>query len=192
MSIELAGIKLNRVHHIETLEQGSFIYHHIPGLQGNIAQNMGRNSICLQLYGIFYGPRAQQDLESLRRVYQQQKAVDFLADIVSQSYFSQVIVDRFEVVQSTRDPEQFSYRLTITEYVKPTHPPSASATVNAAIKADAANFLAIATLPDLLQMGALPEVTNPIAPLTGAIAPIQAATQTLDAATTGLKALFNL
>jgi hypothetical protein len=191
MPIELAGIKLNRVHHIETLEQGSFIYHHIPGSQGNVAQTMGRDSVCLQLHGIFYGPRAQQDLEALRRVYQKQKAVDFLADVVGQSYFSQVIVDRFEVVQSARDPEQFSYRLTITEYVKPP-PPATRATVDAAIKADAANFLAIATLPDLLQMGALPEVTNPIAPLMGAIAPIQAATQTLDAATTGLKALFNL
>jgi hypothetical protein len=192
MSIELAGIKLNRIHHIETLEQGSFIYHHIPGSQGNVIQNMGRDSVCLQLYGIFYGARAQQDLEALRRVYQQQKAVDFLADIVGQSYFSQVIVDRFEVVQSTRDPEQFSYRLTINEYVKLSDSLATSAKVDAAIKADAANFLAIATLPDLLQMGALPEVTNPIVPLTGAIAPIQSATQTLDAATTGLKALFNL
>jgi hypothetical protein len=103
-----------------------------------------------------------------------------------------VIVDRFEVVQSTRDPEQFSYRLTINEYVKSSDSIATSAKVDAAIKADAANFLAIATLPDLLQMGALPEVTNPIVPLTGAIAPIQSATQTLDAATTGLKALFNL
>ena len=192
MSIELAGIKLNRVHHIQTLEQGSFIYHYIPGLQGNVAQNMGRDSVCLQLQGIFYGPRAQQDLEAMRRVYQQQKSVDFLADIVGQSYFSQVIVDRFEVVQSARDPEQFSYRLTLTEYVKLSYQPANSAMVDAAIKADAANFLVIATLPDLLQMGALPEVTNPIAPLTGAIAPIQVATQALDAATKGLKALLNL
>jgi hypothetical protein len=192
MPIELAGIQLNRVHHIETLEQGSFVYHRIPGAQGNVAQNMGRDSVCLQLQGIFYGPTAQEELTKLRQVYQKRQAVDFLADIVGQAYFSQVILDRFEVVQSVRDPDQFSYVLTITEFVKPASPPPTRATVNAAIKADAANFLAIATLPDTLKMGALPEVTNPIAPLTSAIAPVQAATQHLDAAATGLKALFNL
>lgn len=192
MPIEVAGIQLNRIHQVKTLEQGSFIHHRIPGLQGNAIQSIGRNSVCLQLHGIFYGPKAQQDLEALRQVYQNQEAVDFLADIVGQSYFSQVILERFEVVQSTHDPDQFSYVLTITEYVKPANPAPTTAAVDAAIKADAANFMAVATLPDLLQMGALPEVTNPIEPLRSAITPIQTATQALDAATTGLKALFNL
>jgi len=192
MSIEIAGIQLNRVHHIETLEQGNFIYHRIPGSQGNVVQNMGRDSVCLQLQGIFYGAQAQKDLAGLRQVYQKREAVDFLAEIVGQSYFSQVILERFEVVQSAHDPEQFSYALTIAEFVKPSSASATSISVDAAIKADAANFLTIATLPDTLQFGAFPEITNPIAPLTTAIAPIQAATQMLDTAASGLKSLFNL
>jgi hypothetical protein len=191
MPIELAGIQLNRIHQIETLEQGNFIYHRVPGSQGNITQNIGRDSVCLKLQGIFYGPKAQENLESLRQVYQKRKAVDFLADIVGQSYFSQVILDRFEVIQSSRDPEQFSYSLTITEHVPPPSPAPSTAAVNTAIKADAANFLTIATLPDVLKMGSLPEVSNPIEPLGSALAPIQDATKNLDTATAGLKALFN-
>lgn len=192
MSIELAGIQLHRVHHIETLERGNFIYHRVPGLQGNAIQDIGRDSVCLQLYGIFYGPRARQDLESLRQIYRKREEVDFLADIVGQSYFSRVILDRLEVVESTRDPERFSYRLTISEVVKPANPAAATATVDAAITAESANFLTVATLPDLLQMGALPEITNPIEPLRTALTPIREATQNLDGSIANLKALFAL
>lgn len=53
MAIEIAGIQLNRVHKIETIEQNNFVYHQIPGKQGNLVQNFGRDSVKLQIKGIF-------------------------------------------------------------------------------------------------------------------------------------------
>lgn len=191
MAIELAGIQLKRVHHIETVEQSNFVYHRVPGMQGNVVQDLGRDSVRLQLHGIFYGETAQDSLEKLRDVYKKREAVDFLADVVGQAYFSQVIVERFEVVQSAQDPDQFSYVLTIAEIPLARQAALAPVNVDANIQAEAANFLTVATLPDALQMGAFPEITNPIEPLMGAIAPVEEALQPLNSATESLRALFN-
>ncbi len=191
MAIELAGIQLRRVHHIETLEQNNFVYHSVPGMQGNVVQDLGRDSVRLQLHGIFYGEKAQESLEKLRNIYKNREAVDFLADVVGQAYFSQVTIERFEVVQSAQHPDQFSYILTIAEIPLARQAAPTTVSVDGNIQAEAANFLSVATLPDALQMGAFPEVTNPIEPLIGAIAPIEAALQPLNAATESLKSLFN-
>ena len=55
MPIELAGIELNRIHKIHTLEKADFASHRIPGSDGNVVQNMGRESVVMQIEGIFYG-----------------------------------------------------------------------------------------------------------------------------------------
>ncbi len=194
MAIELAGITLKRIHSIETLEQTHLVHHIVPGMQGSALQQLGRASVRLRLGGILYGATASKDLETLRTAYLKRQAVDFLADIVGQAYFSQVMLEQFEVSQSAQEPDQFNFALVLTEYVQP--PPRQTAVpaskVNASIKANARNFMTVATLPDALSMGALPEITNPIAPLKRSIEPIQAATQPLSGKTQDLKQLFNL
>lgn len=194
MAIEIAGIPLNRVHKIETIEQNNFVYHQIPGKQGNLVQNFGRDSVRLQIKGIFYGNKYLADLEKLRKIYKEQKPVEFIAEIIGQAYFSQVILERFAVVQSATDPDQFSYTLTLAEYVPPT--PSQAfaqvASVDANIKADAASFMTVAMLPDALQFGSIPAITNPIEPLKASLDPIKEATSTLDGNLSDLKSLFNL
>ena len=62
MPVEVGGIKLHRVHKIVTLEQGAFVYHRIPGLEGNVVQVLGRDSVRLQIEGIFYGSEARLNL----------------------------------------------------------------------------------------------------------------------------------
>lgn len=191
MAIELARIQLNRVHKIATLEQAALVYHRVPGLEGNVVQELGRDSVRLQLEGIFYGSKAKDDLEALRKVYKQRQPVDFLAEIVGQAYFSQVTLERFEVRQLADYPEQFSYCLTIAEYVAPPKSAAAdTAAVDAAIKRDAQNFMNAAMLPDSLTPGSIPNLTNPVAPLKGALSPVGEATKNLGTATGGLTSLF--
>ena len=190
MAIELAGIQLHRVHKIATLEQAVLVHHRVPGLEGNVAQNLGRNSVRLQIEGIFYGSAAKDDLEALRKVYKQRKPVDFLAELVGQAYFSQVSLERFEVAQSAHYPDEFSYSLTIAEYVAPPKSDTAAAaSVDRAIQLKAQNFMAVATLPNAL--GSIPELTNPVAPVQGALEQITGATQGLPSVTEGLNALLN-
>ncbi len=194
MPIELAGIQLNRVHKIVTLEQPAFAYHRIPGLLGNVVQDLGRDSVRLQIEGIFFGPNALKDLDGLRKIHKKRDPVDFLAEIVGQAYFSQVTLESFEVFQLADAPEEYSYSLTVAEYVAPPKPAAAPApsSVDVAIRVEAQGFIDIATLPDRLRLGSLPELTNPAEPLSGALGQITTASEGLQGVTTGLTSLFDL
>ena len=190
MPIELAKIQLNRVHQIDTLERAALVHHAVPGLEGSLTQNLGRDSVRLRIEGIFYGIQANQDLETLRKAYKQREPVDFLTDIVGQAYFSQVLLEQFEVFQSAQFPEQFSYRLTIAEYVPPKKSAAANqAAVKKAIKTQATALMDIATLPDALTMGSIPELTNPAAPLNGAVDQVATALSGINGPMAGLSAL---
>jgi hypothetical protein len=190
MTIELGGIKSNRVHRIVTLETADLISHRIPGKAGNMIQDLGRDSVRLQINGIFYGAaKASQDLEALRKIYKQREPVDFVAEIVGQAYFSQVIIEQFEVFQIAGEPEQFSYQLAIVESpIKTTV--TTTNNLDAGIQIEANNLINVATIPDVLALGAFPEITNPIEPLKNALEPVKIATENLNAVTEGLKAIL--
>lgn len=195
MTVELGGISLNRIHRMTTLERADLVEHRIPGMAGNVVQELGRNAVRLSISGIVYGAEtAAQDLEALRKLYKARKPVDFIAEIVGSAYFSQVIIEQFEVTQQAHAPDQFSYQLIITESIsdgkklasKPAIKPQAS------VKAKAVGLKKMAALPDALEMGNLPEITNPFEPLNGAISPVQTATQGFEQAASGLKRIFGL
>lgn len=164
MPIEIAGISLPRIHRIATREQADFISHRIPGLDGNVVQDIGRHSVRLQIEGIFYGATAKDDLEGLRDVYKSREPVDFLADIVGQAYFSQIIVETLEVRQAADEPDQFSYRLTIAEYVPPPQPAAGFDTpdIDSLLELEALDFLDMIQLPDLLSVPGFGDPTEPL------------------------------
>ncbi len=193
MPIELAGIKINRIHKITTLEQAAFVLHRTPGQEGNTIQNLGRDSISLQIEGIFFGPKAKDDLEQLRGKYIERQPVDFIADLMGQYYTGKVVLTRFEVMETAREPQQFSYILTVTEYVQP---PKAAVTPTRAIadkvRLEARLALDIAGLPDALALGSMPEVANPFVPLKEALEPARQAAAGLMQSVEGLKKLFGL
>ncbi len=176
MAIEIDGIKFPRVHRITTLEQAALVYHRIPGQEGNTVQNLGRDSVSLQIEGIFYGAEASESLDKLRGVLLKREAVDFIADILGTSYTGKVILDRLEVTQAAQEPDQFSYTLVVSEYVPPPQQALGAKAIDAQVKVDAQALLDIASLPDALSLGSLPELTNPFTPLKNALDPIQAAT----------------
>jgi hypothetical protein len=191
MPIEIANINLTRVHHLATLEQANWVAHQIPGREGTVTQDLGRASVRLDIRGICYGSQAQADLERLRQAYKQRQTVDFLAEIVGQAYFSQVIIEQFEVAQRAEAPEEYSYRLIVTE-ATPSQAKSTPAAVQPKVKAKAASFMTTILLPDALKMGAIPEVSNPFKPLEGSITPIQDATQSIEADTQELRNLLGI
>lgn len=198
MSIELGGIKLNRVHRLKTLEQANWVSHQIIGMDGNVVQDLGRDLVRLEINGICYGTEiANQELETLRQVYKKREPVDFLAEIVGQAYFSRVIIEKFQVTQLAEEPEQFSYIICLTEYpsqVNKTQAKTAQniAKVDKSVKLQAQKNIDIATLPDDLQMGTFLEITNPVEPLKTALDPIKEATQGLNDATSALKAILGI
>jgi hypothetical protein len=155
-------------------------------------QNLGRASVQLQVEGIFYGATAKDDMETLRALYKSREPVDFLAEIVGEAYFSQVVLTQFEVFETAGHPDEFSYVLHIMEYVEPPAPAAAPdfAAVDAAIVDAAQNFIEAATLPDLL--GSIPNITNPLAPLENAMNGVEEAMSGLASVTEHLQSLFGI
>jgi hypothetical protein len=199
MPIEIAKIKLSYVHRITTLEQTALVYHRVPGAEGNIAQDLGRDSVRLQIEGIFYGPKAAEDLESLRKIYKKREAVDFLADVVGQAYFGKVTLDRFEVGEVSGEPGQFKYTLTVVEYVQPPQSgakaPATKATaskINASQKVQAKSFMKVASLSNALKGGNLPAISNPAESLKGATTQITETSKDVDGVTSGLNTMLKM
>lgn len=188
MPIELAGIRLERIHKVAALEQAAFVHHRIPGLEGNIVQEMGRDSVRLQIEGIFYGPNAKDDLATLRTAYKKREPVDFLAEIIGQAYFAQVMIEGFQVLQQAREPEQFGFVLAVAEFVPPPEPEAApTLSVDNDIVEQAQTFMDIAALPDLLT---LPEFSDPISPLSSLLDGVKTSLSGLDGTANDLTALF--
>lgn len=195
MAIELAGVKLEKVHKINTLEKADFVYQNVVGMNGNLIQNLGRGAVFLSIEGICYGREAKGDLEKIRTFYLKGEPLDFLADIAGKAYVSKVMADSFFVKQSADEPDQFSYKLVITEYVKSAQQSAmanekARAKMNNNIKTTAKMRLEMAKLPDALAFGSLPELTNPFEPLDGAMTPVKDAGAGLTDAVSGLKKLL--
>jgi hypothetical protein len=191
MPIHLGDLTLNRVHRIVTLEDAAFVHHRVPGAAGDVLQDLGRRSVRLRIEGICYGDTAADDLDALRGLYTAREPVDFIADVVGQTYVSRVAMDRLEVAESAADPGQFSWTLTVSEYVEP--PASgvaATAAVNASVALDAGALMDIAAIPDMLQFGSLPEVSNPLEPLKGSLSSVHETAQALQEAAAPLRALL--
>ncbi|MBZ5724654.1 MAG: hypothetical protein LAP87_06615 [Acidobacteriia bacterium] len=190
MPIEIGGIEIARVHRIATVEQAAFVAHRVPGLEGDLVQNLGRGSVRLTIEGICYGPAAADDLEKLHQMHRDGQPVDFLADIVGQSYFSQVIIERFEVRQAAGGPDEYGFAMLVAEYVISPEPEAAPdlAAVDADIADQAQSFMEAATLPDML--GGIPNLDNPLAPLGGALDGVKTAMGKLGGAAGSLESLF--
>lgn len=191
MPIHLADLTLNRVHRIVTLEDSAFVHHRVPGAAGDVLQDLGRRSVRLRIEGICYGATATEDLEALRGLYTRRDPVDFIADVVGKTYVSRVAMDRLEVAESAADPGQFSWTLTVSEYVEPpASGAAAAAAVNAAVAADAAALMEIAALPDMLAFGSLPEISNPMVPIKDSLSSVFESAKSLQEAAAPLKALL--
>ena len=137
MPIEIDGIKFPRVHRVVTSEQAAFVQHRIPGLDGNLVQNMGRNSVRLQIDGIFYGPTASDSLDKLRGVHLKREPVDFIADVIGSAYAGKVTLDHLDVTQAAHEPDQFSYTLIVSEYIEPPKTDTGLGALNDKIALDA-------------------------------------------------------
>lgn len=125
MSLEIAGVVLDRLTAVDVQEGARFVRHAVPGLDGELAQALGRPSVRIQVQGICYGPTAADDLATLRGHLLGREPVDFLCEVTGQGYFSQVLVDALQVAQRAGRPDEFDFACALVEYVPPPPPPAA-------------------------------------------------------------------
>ncbi len=117
MAVELAGIVLERLTHVTIGERARIVHHDVPGLSGEFAQTLGRRAVEVSLRGIFYGPAAVDDLNTLRAAYLEHAPVDFFTESVGEGYFTQVLISRLEISQRAGYLDQFDFACDVVEYV---------------------------------------------------------------------------
>jgi hypothetical protein len=122
MAVEIGKLSLTLLTHIAVHEHADIVHHRVPGLDGDLAQTLGRPSVQVLLEGIFYGATAKDDIANLRKMYLAREPVDFLADAVGGGYFSQVLISRLRVSQRAGETDQFNFACDVVEYVEPPQP----------------------------------------------------------------------
>jgi hypothetical protein len=142
----------------------------VPGLSGDLHQDLGRGALVVEIEGSLAGDDARDDfLKTLREQYLAGVPVDFVADIAKESELEQVWIEALAFEESADEPDVFFYRIVLREYTEPPEPPAPASDFGseldgalddlAALGLDALDIPAI--VGDLPSVG---DVTAPIRP----------------------------
>jgi hypothetical protein len=157
-----------RIEAIASRESRRLVVLPVPGLSGDLHQDLGRDALEVELRGSLSGDQARDDfLKELRGQFLAGEPVDFVADIVNESELEQVLIAAFDLEESADRPEEFRYRLVLREYTEPPEPPGAGAgfglDVDADLGLDVDLGLDLLDLPGLL--GDVPQIGDLLAPV---------------------------
>ena len=161
-----------RIERIQTLEERRIARLPVPGLLGDIQQDLGAASLTVEISGSLHGDEARDDfLQSLRESFRAGDPVSFAADITNAAELDRVLIDELELEEVNDSADGFHYRVVLREYVEPPQPPPA--------------------VDDLgLDLGGVPDIANPVPPLQGALEAVQSATSQVPDALQGLASVF--
>jgi hypothetical protein len=182
-----------RIERIQTLEGRRIARLPVPGLLGDIQQDLGAASLTVEIRGSLHGDEARDDfLQSLRDDFRAGNPVSFAADITNASELDRVLIDELELVEVNDSADGFHYRVVLREYVEPPQPPSPTDDLGLDLGADLDGLASLGldglNLPDLL--GGIPDVANPVPPLTGALDAVKSATGQIPDKLQGLASVF--
>ena len=154
----------------------------IPGLQGDLQQDMGRGMLAVRIQGSLSGDEARDRfLEEVRAQFLAGEPVDFIADIMAESELEQVMIARLELAEVAGQTDDFRYDIVLTEYTEPPEPPGLGFDADLDLGLDIDLGLDLLDLPGLL--GDVPE----IGPL---LQPVRSAADELAAALGGAGAIL--
>lgn len=152
----------------------------VPGLAGDLHQDLGATSLVVEITGSLQGDETRDTfLEAVREMLNAGEPVAFVADILTATELEQVLIEELDVSEHNQSAGGFSYRLVLRQYVEPPEPPAPFDDLGADLDAelDLLSELGLdgLELPDLL--GDIPDLGNPVEPLRPALAGVDQATR---------------
>jgi hypothetical protein len=166
------------IERISTIETRRCAILSVPGLDGDLRQDLGRNGLAVEIRGSLQGDDARDDLlKQVREKFAAGSPVDFVADIVKESKLERVVIEELEFSEVAGSPDSFRYRVVLREYTEPPAPPAPSADFGLELDPD---LDALASLGlDALDLPAIaasvPNVGDLLAPLKPAAANLKTA-----------------
>src|SRR5712692_4308165 len=88
----------------------------VPGLSGDLHQDLGRSALGLEIIGSLSTDDARDDfLKQIREKFLAGDPVAFVADIIKESQLEQVLIEAFEVEEVAGEADSFRYRIMLRE-----------------------------------------------------------------------------
>jgi len=121
----LGGWEPRGIEAIRTDEARRLVRLPVPGLSGDLHQDLGRSMLALRIVGSLAGDEARDEhLKELRTRFKDGTPVDFVADIINESELERVLISDFRLEERAGDPDGFHYEIVLVEYTEPPEPPS--------------------------------------------------------------------
>lgn len=186
----LGEYEIPRIERIHAIERRRLARLSVPGLDGDLQQDLGHDSLAVEIVGSLQGDEARDGfLDEIRQRYQAGDPLSFVADITSATDLDQVLIESLEVSEHNEWAGAFRYRLLLRQYVEPPEPPSPVDDLGLDLDADLDLLAALGLdgleLPDLL--GAVPDLGDPVAPVLPALDAVKSATAPLKDLLSSLK-----
>lgn len=159
----------------------------VPGLSGDLHQDLGRGALAVQISGSLYGDESRDDfLKELREKFLAGDPVDFVADIVKESELERVLIEELDL-QEAAEADSFRYRIVLREYTEPPEPPQpTSPDFGAGLDTD------ISLDADLgLNLLDLPGIAADVPKIGDILSPLKPAAQNLKTALGGASAVLD-
>jgi hypothetical protein len=187
------GWEVPRIERIESRERRRLARLAVPGLLGDLQQDLGAGSLAVEIRGSLQGDEARDDfLTSVREKFRAGDPVSFVADITTATELDQVLIEELVVEEVNQAAGSFSYRVVLREYVEPPEPPSPIDDLGSDLGLELDDLASLGLdglkLPDLL--GDIPSLGDPVAPVQPALEGVKAATEQIPALLDGLKEKF--
>lgn len=178
------GWEIPRISSIHSQESRRLLRLPVPGLSGDLHQDLGRGALVVDISGSLYGDEARDEFltDNVRKAFLEAEPVDFVADIVNESELEQVIIEKLSLEENADYPGQFFYFIRLREYTEPPEPASPGLGLEAPdLGLDIDLGLDLLDLPGLLLP--LPDIGN-------VLQPIEPAAEALKSALAGAADLF--
>jgi hypothetical protein len=184
----LGDVELRAVQQIATAERRALVEHRVPGMAGNVFQDLGRSAARVALRGVLFSDTARDDLEGLRQRFHAGEPLSFTADITTATQIVDVLIEELRVVEVAGRPGTFTYDLVLRESPPPPPQEPALGGVDAGILGDAqASFGQALALADVVtSLGDTPDFGDPTAPLSGLLDRFAKVTEALPGLLTSL------
>ncbi len=129
MKIELDNIKLidadekqleiKNVSNISTSDKRSMVEHEIPGMEGNVFQNLGRSPVTISFDGALQGKTARSNLEFIRSKFKQGIPLPFNSNISGAADVTKVLIEDLRIEEIAGVMDRYRYSIVLREYKEP-------------------------------------------------------------------------
>lgn len=172
----IGGWEPPRIESISALESRRLAVLPVPGLSGDLHQDLGRGALAVEIVGSLNGDESRdQFLAEIRERFLAGEPVDFVADIVGESELEQVLIETLATEEVASSPDRFRYRIVLREYTEPPEPPSPGLDLGLELDLDLEALLGLDLLDLPSMLTDLPEIGN-------VLEPIQPAAEALESA----------